>query len=214
MGRALEVYQQDILDMKEYDTYLKEYEVAEEEHAKATIAYNTAIAQLAKIVAKLKAERESFGQTFVDIHKDVAGNSAASFDFQVGIDSKPNSKRAFFTFKVATETNGNKGANQMRAAIYDAALHQNEYTKPRTVGFVVHDNLLFGNMDQESSIQFLNEMNKIDPKTFQYIATANSDQFDYKELEDRFTFKIAERVIKDLTRSKPLFKKINPDFIK
>lgn len=214
VGRALEVYQQDILDMKEYDTYLQEYEVAEGEHAKATIAYNDAIAKLAEIVTKVKAERESFEQTFVNIHKNVAGNSAASFDFQVGIDSKPKSKRAFFTFKVATETNGNKGANQMRAAIYDAALHQNEYTKPRTIGFVVHDNLLFGNMDQDSSIQFLNEMNKVDPETFQYIATANSDQFDYKELESRFTFEISSRVVKDLTRSKPLFKKINPDFIK
>jgi hypothetical protein len=214
VGRALEVYQQDILDIKEYDTYLKQFEVAEEEHGKATIAYNNAIAQLSIIVTKLKAERESFGKTFVELHKEVAGNSAASFDFQVGIDSKPNSKKAFFTFKVATETNGNKGANQMRAAIYDASLHKNEYTRPRTIGFLVHDNLLFGNMDQESSIQFLNEMNNMDPENFQYIATANSDQFDYKELEGRFAFKISEKVIKDLTREKPLFKNINPDFVK
>jgi predicted nucleic acid-binding Zn-ribbon protein len=214
VGRALEVYQQDILDMKEYDTYLKEFEVAEEEHSKATIAYNEAIGKLAHIVTKLKTERESFNQTFVDIHKDVAGNSAASFDFQVGIDSKPSSKKAFFTFKIATETNGNKGANQMRAAIYDAALHYNSFTAPRTIGFLVHDNLLFGNMDQESSIQFLNEVNKVNPETFQYIATANSDQFDYKELEDRFSFNISERVVKDLTRAKPLFRKIYPDFIK
>lgn len=214
VGRALEVYQQDILDMKEYDTYLKQFEVADEEHSKATIAYNEAIGELTKVVAKLKEEREAFNKTFINIHKDVAGNSAASFDFQVGIDSKPSSKKAFFVFRVATETNGNKGANQMRAAIYDASLHDNEYTTPRTIGFLVHDNLLFGNMDQESSIQFLNEMYKINPEEFQYIATANSDQFDYKELESRFSFNISERVVKDLTRATPLFKKIYPDFIK
>lgn len=102
----------------------------------------------------------------------------------------------------------------MRAAIYDAALHQNEYTKQKTIGFVVHDNLLFGNMDQESSIQFLNEMNKIDSGEFQYIATANSDQFDYEELRSRFTFDVGSKVVKDLTRAKPLFKRISSDFIK
>jgi hypothetical protein len=98
----------------------------------------------------------------------------------------------------------------MTAAIYDAALHKNEETAPRTYGLFIHDNLIFGLIEKDSSIKYLNYLNgNFDDSDIQYIATINMDEFNYEELKGDFTYDVTKDVVIELTRDNPLFREMS-----
>lgn len=212
--KSFRIYQTDLSSTQEYDSYINMYDESQKEILRARTDYAVAISRLNGIIDDLKVRKDSFETDFLDIHRSVTGSDSASFDFSVNADSAVTKKTDFFRFSVEVETGGSRGSNQLRAAIYDATIQKNSYTQPRTLDFVVHDNLVFGTMDKESSINFLNYMSTFSSDNLQYIATVNNDDFDYMELRDRFKFDIEKDVVINLTKSNPLFHEIYSDFIK
>lgn len=211
--KSFRVYKDDLYDSKQYDQYIDQYDSAVAALNDASAKFALATDELHRVVTNLNAQKKEFVKTFLAIHKRVTHSDSASFDFTVNVASKVSDKTDFFKFNVIVETAGSRGANQMRAAIYDASIHSSEVTKGRTLGFLLHDNLVFGSMDVESSINYLNLMSEFVAEEMQYIATVNNDQFDYQELRERFTFDIDDNVIINLTRQEPLFKRTESDFI-
>lgn len=212
--KSFRSYKDDVYEFRQYDYQLEAYENASNRVNEAKTSYSLAANKLSRIVSELKKTKESFQATFIETHRYITGSSAASFDFTVNVDSGPNKKKDFFKFAVYTETSGSKGSDQIRAAIYDASLHINANTKPKTIGFILHDNLIFGVIDKVSSIKFLNLIHDKLGDSVQYIAAVNSDDFDYQELKNQFNFEVKDRVAIHLTKSEPLFHKIHLDFIK
>jgi DNA repair ATPase RecN len=212
--KSFRTYKEDIYEFRQFDQQLEKYELATERLNEAKAVYSTAANKLSRIVSTLKNVKESFQTTFIDAHKYITGSSAASFDFTVNVDTGPSRKKDFFKFSAYTETSGSKGSDQIRAAIYDVSLHMNEHTKKKTIGFILHDNLIFGVIDKVSSIKFLNLINDRLGDEIQYIAAINSDDFDYAELREQFTFDVKEKEAINLTKSEPLFHGIYLDFIK
>jgi len=212
--KSFRSYKDDVYEFRQYDSQLEAFENATKRLNQAKADYTVAANKLSRIVGELKAVKDSFQSTFIDVHRYITGSSAASFDFAVDVDSGLNKKKDFFKFAVYTETSGSKGSDQIRAAIYDASLHINKETKKRTIGFILHDNLIFGVIDKVSSIKFLNLMHDKLGDSVQYIAAINSDDFDYAELREQFSFDIQDKVAIHLTKDSPLFHKIHLDFTK
>jgi len=211
--KSFRSYKDDLYSYRQYDQYLDQYDDAQEELNNAKTQYSLAANKLSRIVSDLREKKKSFEHTFVELHRDITGSSEASFNFSVDVESGIKQKKNFFKFEAITETTGSMGSNHIRAAIYDMSLHLNDFTKPRTLGVIVHDNLIFGFLDKASSIKYLNLMNSQLGDNIQYIAAINSDDFDYKELIAEFTFDIKSKVAIHLTKKDPLFHEIHRDFI-
>lgn len=211
--KSFRTYKEDVYDFRQYDEQLSRYESAQELVNDSKAGYANATHSLSRVVSKLKTTKDSFEKTFLELHKYVTGSSEASFNFQVDVDSAVSKRKDFFKFSVATETTGSAGSNQMRAALYDVALEINEATSAKTLKFMLHDNLIFGKIDKDSSIKFLNLVESKLGDDVQYIAAINSDDFNYEELIDKFDFNVSEKVVINLTKDKPLFHEIARGFL-
>jgi len=211
--KSFRSYKDDVYEFRQYDQYIDRYDEASEKLNNAQATYSNAANELSKIVSQLREAKDSFEKTFVELHERITGSSEASFNFSVNVNSGAQNKKDFFKFSAVTETTGSMGSNHLRAALYDMALHINTYTKPHTLGLIVHDNLIFGLLDKASSIKYLNTMNNVVGETVQYIAAINSDDFKYQELLSEFDFKIEDHIAIQLTKDNPLFHGIYRDFM-
>lgn len=158
-----------------------------------------------EIDAKIKALaviEKSFKDSFMTIHVAIMNSSECDFTF---LAKNIFMAKSFFKFNIYIQGQGSKGVDQMQAVIYDLALLNNEYTQKKHLKFLIHDNLIFGSVDKDSSIKTLNYLNSLDPNTFQYIATVNKDDFNYKELASKFTFNPSNNIKIELTKKLPLF---------
>jgi uncharacterized protein YydD (DUF2326 family) len=201
-SKGLIIYKQKFSELQKHSSSIDEFEKQEEIKDESRKTFNEKIDSMKDLEQQVKEIKSSFQKTFVKIHEQIMGNSHSSFDFSF----KPIFMvESFFQFSVVVFGQGSKGVNQMRAVIYDLSLLLNEHTKKKHLGFVIHDNLIFGSVDKDSSISTLNFLSEINADKFQYIATVNKDDFDYSELESKFTFKVKECVRIELTKSSPLF---------
>ncbi len=205
--KSFRVYREEVNEFKNYEALLHEHESATNEANGANTQFAIAVGELSRAVADKKAIKSEFQKTFLDIHKYVTSSVEASFDFAVNSKFSPSNITNFFRFNVTSEAAGSTGANQMTAAIYDAALHKSPATSGKTYGMYIHDNLIFGLIEKDSSIQYLNYIHEnFAEDELQYIATVNMDEFNYAELQDDFKYNVKEDVIIELTRSDPLFR--------
>ncbi len=201
-SKGLIIYKKKYAELQKYSSFIDEHERREKEKYESRKDFNEEIDLLKKIEAEVKQIKTSFQENFVKIHNEIMGNSQASFDFEF----KPKfSPEGFFEFNPQVHGQGSKGVNQMRAVIYDLALLLNANTNSRHLKSIIHDNLIFGSVDKDSSINTLNFISQFDEHAFQYIATVNKDDFNYSELEEKFTFDTKKQVIIELTKAKPLF---------
>lgn len=191
-------------DLDEYIRAIKDFDGAEHNKKTAKETFTSLIAELDKSIETIRLEKETFRKTFNTIHEEIMLNAHCNFDFFTTNDFE---KEKFFQFRIFIDGHGGKGSNQTRAVIYDLTLITNEYTKKRHHGLIIHDNLIFGLVDKDTSIKTLNFLNKLPKNTYQYIATVNSDDFDYAELNKKFDFPMGKKVKARLTKSKPLFYK-------
>lgn len=205
--KSFRVYREEVNEFKNFEMMLNEHDSASSEVNKSNTDFALAMAELSKLVAEKKSIKTEFQKTFLDIHKYVTSSVEASFDFKIDSKFSPSNTMNFFQFYVESETTGSTGSNQMTAAIYDAALHKSPATAPKTYGMYIHDNLIFGLIEKDSSIQYLNYLHdNFNGDDIQYIATVNMDEFNYAELQDDFTYEVKEDVVIELTRQNPLFR--------
>lgn len=204
--KSFRVYRDEVNDFKNYEALLDENESASNEKNSATTEFALAMAELSKAVALKSKIKEDFQNTFLEIHKYVTASKEAGFGFSIDSKFSPSNITNFFRFVVTSETSGSTGSNQMTAAIYDAALHKSTATSNKTYGMYIHDNLIFGLIEKDSSIQYLNYLHEnFDENEVQYIATVNMDEFNYAELQSDFKYDVKQDVIIELTRDDPLF---------
>ncbi len=191
-------------EFENYSRYIKNYEAEEQVKKDARSKFNKRIDNLDAYLKKIENEVDSFKKTFVQIHFDVMQSTVSDFNITT---TNLFQKEKFFQFNVYVEGQGGKGTNQIRAIIYDLALFVNSFTSPKNLGMLIHDNLIFGSVDKDSSIRILNYLNRLDQDSYQYIATVNADDYSYAELNKLFEFNAKEKVRIQLTKDKPIFYK-------
>jgi len=212
--KSFRVYREEVNEFKNYEALLHEYESASNEANGSNTEFAIAVGELSRIAAEKRDIKLEFQKTFLDIHKYVTSSVEASFDFSVNSKFSPSNITNFFRFNLTSETAGSTGANQMTAAIYDAALHKSPSTNKKTYGFYMHDNLIFGLIEKDSSIQYLNYLHEnFDSEELQYIATVNMDEFNYAELQDDFKYNVKDDVVIELTRENPLFREMSSSML-
>jgi len=202
--KNLRIYKKKYSELEDFSIEISIYEKQEKILDQVKSMFDDYYKKINQAVFDRQKEIASVKQTFLEIHKFIMGSSECDFDISVTNSFAPTS---FFQIRVYVEGQGSKGVNQMQSVMYDFALLSNEFTSRRHLKILIHDNLIFGSVDKDSSIKALNYINKIDASSFQYIATVNKDDFDYKELQDSFKFDREKAVVIELTKENPLFPK-------
>lgn len=212
--KSFRVYREEVNEFQDFEGFINEYDAATNEANGANTDFALAIADLSKAVIDKKDIKTSFQKTFLEIHEYVTSSVEASFDFKVNSKFSPSNITNFFRFNVTSETAGSTGSNQMTAAIYDATLHKNPHIKNKTYGFYLHDNLIFGLIEKDSSIQYLNYLHEnFDENELQYVATVNMDEFNYAELQEDFHYDVSKDVVIELTRENSLFREMSSSML-
>lgn len=209
--RSFRSYKAQLKDFEDYSRALTNNEEGEDYVEGSKKAFSDAVASIQAAIKATAQLKQSLIDTFREIYEYVMGDSAVSFDYAAKNTFKAES---FFKIDIFMDDTGSGGSDQRRAALYDIALLRNEYTRPRTLGLVIHDNLIFGRVDKDSSIKILNYINSMPTDEFQYIATANTDDYEYAELKDDFDFRVEDKKRITLTKNEPLFKRVSSDFLK
>lgn len=208
--KSFDLYKDRVNELEDYTTTLAGYDQGSEMIEDSKRGFGESIAVVQDAIKETTYIKQSFQQTYYDIHNYVMDDANVNFDFYA---KNKFAEESFFQFEVFMDDTGSGGADQRRAVMYDIALIENEYTKPKTLGFIAHDNLIFGRVDKDSSIKLLNYLDTLDESSFQYIATVNADDFNYSKLKSEFSFDVSTKVKLNLTKREPLFWKIYPDFI-
>ncbi len=96
---------------------------------------------------------------------------------------------------------------RVRQIIYDLSLLVNEYTSAKMQKLLVHDRLLFGDIDNDATFNTLNYINSLESNAFQYIATYNSDVMPDELAALKLNFDVKEKIVQRLSVEDPLFYK-------
>ena len=112
-----------------------------------------------------------------------------------------------YAFKVDIQREGSFGINNMKIFCYDLMLAQIWAAKKVSPGFLIHDSILFADVDERQKALAL-ELAAKESKNrgFQYICTMNSDGVPYKDFSREFDFDQYVRVrLTDKTEVGALF---------
>lgn len=202
--KNLRIYRERFSGFEEYNSIIGQYEKSEQKQEVAKSEFSRLVEEISTIRQEALEIEANFKNTFIDVHKAIMKNSKCDFKIKIQNVFK---KKSYFKFNIYVEGQGSKGINQIRSVIYDITLLINEFTSKRNLKCIIHDNLIFGSVDKESSINVLNFLHSLDKNSFQYIATINKDDFNYQELNSKFNFNIEdEKLIKiEFTKTSPLF---------
>lgn len=151
-------------------------------------------------------KEESFRKTFLEIHERIYGNKEGVFAFDLNPRRSIKDKE-FFKIRAEVHRQGSEGVNRVRQVIYDLSLLINEYTSARMQKLLVHDRLLFGDIDNDATFNILNLINSLDQESFQYIATYNSDVMPDGLADEKLSFDIRDKIAIRLSVNDPLFYK-------
>lgn len=92
-----------------------------------------------------------------------------------------------YKFKVDIEREGSHGISNMKIFCYDLMLARLWADRDRHPGFLIHDSLLFADVDERQTALALElAANESRETQFQYICTLNSDTIPYKEFSEEF----------------------------
>lgn len=106
--------------------------------------------------------------------------------------------KAGFKFGVNIERSGSHGIGNMKIFCYDLMLEQIWANKKNTPGFLVHDSIIFADVDERQKALALELASQKSKKSdFQYICTMNSDSLPTKDFS--LDFKFEEYVRKTFT---------------
>lgn len=101
------------------------------------------------------------------------------------IDVQPNG----FRFNVDIERSGSEGIGNMKVFCYDLMLSQLWSKRDPSPGFLIHDSIIFADVDERQRALALELAAKESRKHgFQYICTFNSDNVPWNEFSDDFKF--------------------------
>jgi len=112
-----------------------------------------------------------------------------------------------YAFKVDIQREGSHGISNMKIFCYDLMLAQIWATKKVSPRFLIHDSILFADVDERQTALALELATRESQKVqFQYISTMNSDGVPYKDFSDGFKFDEYVRVrLTDKTQDGSLF---------
>lgn len=202
MVKNFRLFKDKFSQLEDHTSNIKMFDRQEKIKEESRTLFTELVTKISKRKAEMQKIEDSFKKTFTSIHQAVMGSSECDFSFNARNIFKA---KSYFQFNIYIQGQGSKGVNQMQSVIYDLALLENEYTTKNDLGCIVHDNLIFGSVDKDSSIKTLNYLHGLNPNTFQYIATVNKDDFNYEELKEEFIFDPSKNVVIELTRQDPLF---------
>lgn len=202
MVKNFRLFKDKFSQLEDHTTSIKMYDRQERIKEDSKALFTELVTKINKRKNELIEVEGSFKKTFTAIHQAIMGSSECDFSLIAKNIFKP---KSYFQFMIYIQGQGSKGVNQMQSVIYDLALLENENTRKNNLGCIVHDNLIFGSVDKDSSIKTLNYLHGLKANTFQYIATVNKDDFNYEELKEDFSFNPSENVVIELTRQNPLF---------
>lgn len=181
-------------DFNEYDIKMRE----------VNSEFQALYSELDSLFIKMTNLENSFRKTFLDIHEKVYENKSGVFSFV--LNEKRNIRdKEFFKIKAVAKRQGSDGVNRVRQVIYDLSLLTNEHTSKRSQGLIVHDRMLFGDIDNETTFNILNYMHSLPRDTFQYIGTYNSDVISKEQEVNDLKFDIKSHIPIELTVEDPLF---------
>lgn len=202
MVKNFRLFKDKFAQLEDQTSNIRMYDRQEKIKDSAKTTFSSLVTEINKRKEELTQVENSFKQTFTSIHQSIMGTSECDFGF---VAKNVFKAKSFFQFSIYIQGQGSKGVNQMQSVIYDLALLENEHTRKNNLGCIIHDNLIFGSVDKDSSIKTLNYLHGLDQNSFQYIATVNKDDFNYDELKEEFAFDPSESVVIELTKQNPLF---------
>jgi len=129
-------------------------------------------------------EREKIKQKAISLF-----NSNSQFLYEspgtLSIDIKPTG----FSFKVDIEREGSHGISNMKIFCYDLMLAQLWASQKISLGFLIHDSILFGDVDErQKALAIELAAKEAERLGFQYICTMNSDNVPYNDFSKDFNF--------------------------
>lgn len=141
----------------------------------------------------------SFERTILAIHQFIQGNRKASFEVRAS------SRKHVVDIVLRIDDDGSHSVEREKVFIYDIALLQNEYTKLRHPGILVHDNIFEVDNDTlRKSLEFILTRAKFDEDQ-QYILTLNIDRIDQSRDEVWF-YEMEQCVIASFTKNNRFLK--------
>jgi uncharacterized protein YydD (DUF2326 family) len=107
-----------------------------------------------------------------------------------------------YKYNVTIERSGSHGISNMKIFCYDLILTQIWTQKPQSPGFLVHDSIIFADVDERQKALALELAAKESEKRgFQYICTLNSDAIPTKDFSKEFNFeKHVRQIFTDATQ--------------
>ena len=112
-----------------------------------------------------------------------------------------------YAFKVDIQREGSHGISNMKIFCYDLMVAQIWATKKESPRFLIHDSILFADVDERQTAMALELAARESEKVkFQYICTMNSDGVPYNDFSEDFEFNDYIRVrLTDKTENGSLF---------
>jgi hypothetical protein len=193
-----------INDFNENGKILEDYDDFQQNVREVTASFQSLYSELEKEFFPFYEKEESFRKTFLEIHEKVYGDKSGVFGFDLSTGRSIKDKE-FFKIKAQASRQGSEGVNRVRQVIFDLSLMVNHFTSPKSHGLIVHDRLLFGDIDNDATFNILNYINSLSADTFQYIATYNSDVMSTETANQELTFDIESRAVVNLSVDEPLF---------
>ncbi|MDO8656453.1 MAG: DUF2326 domain-containing protein, partial [Nanoarchaeota archaeon] len=98
-------------------------------------------------------------------------------------------EKAGFKFNVNIERSGSHGIGNMKIFCYDLMLAQIWAQKEKTPNFLIHDSILFADVDERQKAHALElAARESENQGFQYICSINSDTIPRKDFSKEFIF--------------------------
>lgn len=206
LQRGLKISHELINDSHENGKLIETYDEYDQSIREVNSDFQELYSKLEGQFFPLLKKEISFRKTFLDIHEKIYANKEGVFAFDLS--PKRNIKdKEFFRIKAQASRQGSEGVNRVRQVIYDLSLLVNEYTSKRMQKLLVHDRLLFGDIDNDATFNILNYIGTLDQESFQYIATYNSDVMPDELAEQKLNFDVKDKIVIRLSVEDPLFYK-------
>ncbi len=193
-------------NFNEYSKLLEDIDYCDKNIAEITSEFQSLYSNLQEKFFLMSEKESSFRKTFLEIHEKVYKNRDGVFSFELGVKRNIKNKE-FFKINVEVDRQGSEGRNRGRQIIYDLSLLVNEYTKVKSHNLLIHDRLLFGDIDTDATFNILNYLASLENSSFQYIGTFNTDAMSVEMANERLDFNVKDKEVVSLSIQEPLFYK-------
>lgn len=195
-----------INNFNEYSKLLEDVDYFEKNLGEVMSSFQALYNNLQDKFFMMDEKEISFRKTFLEIHEKVYKNRGGVFAFELGTKRNIRNKE-FFKINAEVDREGSEGRNRGRQIIYDLSILVNEYTRTRSQGLIVHDRLLFGDIDNDATFNILNYLGSLDSNSFQYIGTFNTDAMSPELANKKLNFNVEDKEVVRLSIHEPVFYK-------